>query len=101
MEIFISAVSESFAGYFRCNLKDKTAMKNKEKIKLDVDTFANRLLKIISNWKELYYDKHVRGGICYTIIIKENGNEKKYTLQNAYPKNFGDFEMLMEEYHLW
>ena len=76
-------------------------MKNKKNIKLDVDTFAKRLLKIISNWNELYFDDHIQGGICYTIILKDNDKEKKYTLRNAYPKNFNEFEMLMGENHLW
>ena len=68
-----------------------------KKVKINTQLFAFKLVSITSSWKEQMIDNSIIDGEEYSVIIKENNLEKKYTGKNNFPANYRMFKDLIKE----
>lgn len=73
---------------FTVNGKDKV---------VDIDRFASHLLRIVSSWEERYENNMIIDGLTYEIEIQKDGQTYNFYGRNNYPKNFYQFDMLLNE----
>lgn len=78
------------------DLDRNVVMINNEKVKIDANNFAKRILNIVDNWRESYYGNLIDGD-KFLIKIQEGNLQKFYHGQGNYPLNYGDFKRLIGE----
>ena len=100
MKIVVNVFTMHKSTYLQIDTNTKQASLNSKKIALDVDLFANRLLKIVSSWENKMINNFILDGISYSVTIDNNGVETKYEGKNKFPKNFQEFTELLEDYEI-
>lgn len=78
------------------DIDKNVVMVNNEKVKIDANNFAKRILNIVDNWRENYYG-NLLDSDSYQITIQEGNLQKFYHGQGNYPLNYGDFKRLIGE----
>lgn len=71
-------------------------MNGEKRESADIDEFASRLLRIVSRWKEKYYDPFSLNFQGYDIDIEKDNKVYSYTARGILPNNFSDFSKLIE-----
>ena len=90
---------QNLKGETKIELDDekRTFTINGKEKNVDVDRFASRLLRIVSSWEEKYENDRIIDGLTYEIEILKDGENYNFYGRNSFPKNFYQFDMLLNE----
>ncbi len=95
----ITVIMSSMTQFKQLVLDDETkkAKLNGEKIKIDIDDFASKILSIVSSWDARMVNEFIMDGQEYKVKIEKDEKTFEYYGKNKYPDNFKEFTTLLQE----